>query len=157
MKKALRFGMVAIGALVLLAMTGGAKNGCGTSSNPPPTAECTTPADCEGLPHVLCVGGWQCLESKCSFQCGPVETGCHSDADCGKGQHCSVSDGDCGTDPTCPMCAACYGKCVDDPPPQTCVQSGCSGEICAPEPMDSICLWKEEFACLKYTKCGPTA
>lgn len=42
------------------------------------------------------------------------------------------------------------------PEPVTrCVISGCSGEVCADikDPVNSICLYQEGYACLKYAKC----
>ena len=35
-----------------------------------------------------------------------------------------------------------------------CLVSGCSAEICAPEPMDSDCMWLPEYECLKFSVCG---
>ncbi|OGM15067.1 hypothetical protein A3D84_02270 [Candidatus Woesebacteria bacterium RIFCSPHIGHO2_02_FULL_42_20] len=37
-----------------------------------------------------------------------------------------------------------------------CIVGGCSGELCVDEtrgPMESICLYREEYSCLKYAKC----
>lgn len=115
---------------------------------------CATPADCEGLPHAACVGAWDCVQGTCAWECANEPLGCHSDENCPTGSHCSVSDGDCQTDPNCPMCDVCYGQCVPDQALQ-CIATGCSGEICAPEPVDSACIWLEWFACLETTSCGP--
>lgn len=141
-----------LGALVAVAtLTGQSKPMC--HSKPVPSeATCETPKDCEGLPHVMCLGEWQCVAGECQYLCGEKPKGCYSDADCPKGQHCSVSDGDCQSDPTCPMCDVCYGQCVPDHP--QCVQSGCSGEVCASEPVYTPCVWQDWFACLKLTQCG---
>lgn len=38
--------------------------------------------------------------------------------------------------------------------PSACVVSGCSGEICASEPMYSTCDAKPWIQCLQYTECG---
>ena len=40
--------------------------------------------------------------------------------------------------------------------PPTCIVGGCSGELCVDEekgPIYSICLWKDEYACLKHAIC----
>jgi hypothetical protein len=31
---------------------------------------CGTPADCAGLVHPDCVGGWECVANRCSYRCG---------------------------------------------------------------------------------------
>ena len=43
---------------------------------------------------------------------------------------------------------------VDENCGSVCVVSGCSGEICAAEQMDSDCQWLPEYECLKYSNCG---
>lgn len=144
-----------LGALLAVAtLTGQSKPMC-HSTPAKPSHACVTPQDCEGLPHVMCVGEWQCVQGECRYECEQTPVGCHSNADCPEGQHCSVSDGDCQSDPTCPMCDVCYGECVPDK--QECVRSGCSGEVCAAEPVFTICLWQDWFACLKLTRCGAFA
>lgn len=35
-----------------------------------------------------------------------------------------------------------------------CVISGCSGQICAPEPVTTTCEFREAYACLRETTCG---
>lgn len=32
-------------------------------------AECVIPSDCEGRIHIQCVGNWQCIYGKCTWQC----------------------------------------------------------------------------------------
>lgn len=139
-----------LGALFLvIALTGQSSPSCGFASS---GAECVAASDCQGLAHETCAGEWQCVQGECVWECNQSVAGCHSDADCPKGEHCSVSDGECLTDPSCPMCDVCYGKCVPDK--QACVQSGCSGEVCAAEPQFTNCVWQDWFTCLKLTKCG---
>jgi eight-cysteine-cluster-containing protein len=46
----------------------------------------------------------------------------------------------------------CYGYCE---PPNNCVTTGCSGQICAAEPVNSTCEWLEWYTCLELTQCGP--
>ncbi len=38
-----------------------------------------------------------------------------------------------------------------------CVVSGCSGQVCAMEPMFSTCEWRPEFACFANATCAPQA
>ena len=38
-----------------------------------------------------------------------------------------------------------------------CVVSGCSGQICAREPLFSTCEWRPEYACLADATCAPQA
>ena len=48
------------------------------------------------------------------------------------------------------------GTCVPIQPTEPqCVVSGCSGEICASEPVGSDCVWQPEYACLSLSTCGP--
>lgn len=140
------------GLVLMVALSGNEEADC--TQVPDPDVECTTPLDCEGLPYdMLCLeGAWQCVDGECNYKCEPVKLGCYSDEDCPVGQHCSVSDGDCGPDPSCPMCDVCYGECVPDK--TECIQSGCSGEICAEEAVFTTCVWNAWFECLQYTECG---
>eukprot|EP01017_Pseudomicrothorax_dubius_P007853 TRINITY_DN1250_c0_g1_i3.p1 TRINITY_DN1250_c0_g1~~TRINITY_DN1250_c0_g1_i3.p1 ORF type:complete len:173 (-),score=44.13 TRINITY_DN1250_c0_g1_i3:77-595(-) len=36
-----------------------------------------------------------------------------------------------------------------------CVVSGCSGQLCASEPLMSTCEFRPEYRCLRYSRCGP--
>lgn len=150
----IRFFGPVIGLLLVVA-AGNEEADC--TQVPEPDVDCTTPVDCEGLPHDLCLDGeWECIDGECSYHCGMPPLGCSSDGECPAGQHCSVSDGECGPHPDCydPQSSCpgvCYGKCVDDEP--GCVQSGCSGEVCADEAVYTTCIWKAWFDCLQYTQC----
>jgi hypothetical protein len=42
-------------------------------------------------------------------------------------------------------------------PAPTCVVTGCSGQLCAAEPMVSTCEWKEEYACYASAECAVQA
>ena len=44
-----------------------------------------------------------------------------------------------------------------DPPEEECVVSGCSGQICAPEPMVSTCEWTCEYGCYALADCETQA
>jgi len=61
----------------------------------------------------------------------------------GAKEKCNTVDDDCDGDVDEGVCQV------------ECVVSGCSGEICAPEPMDSDCMWLPEYECLKLSVCGP--
>lgn len=34
---------------------------------------CNLPEDCEGLPHILCAGGWVCEQNRCGWVCSTEE------------------------------------------------------------------------------------
>lgn len=76
---------------------------------------------------------------------------CQSNQDCPQGYECIFDrcpEMPCGPDGNCPPC---LGRCV---PGQTaCVQTGCNGEVCAPFPVSTSCIWLPEYACLGYTTC----
>jgi eight-cysteine-cluster-containing protein len=84
---------------------------------------------------------------------------CLEEGDCADGEECIK--GMCPGAPCSPeWCPPCYGKCkTTEPIPLEieCMSSGCSGEICAAQPMISVCLWKPEFACYKLTECAANA
>ena len=37
-----------------------------------PPVECTVATDCEGKPHIECIGSWSCLSNICTWTCGIV-------------------------------------------------------------------------------------
>lgn len=99
-----------------------------------------------------------CLIAPCWGQCvcekPPLGT-CTSDTQCAKGESCSTASGDCLPCADCPACAVCCGTCEADPQPSSCVVTGCSGQLCAPQDMFTTCEWKPVYACYKLAKCGP--
>ena len=139
--------LVAIVAIALAA--GASEKSCqdpGAGADP----ACRAAADCAGLPHIACDGHWDCASGGCLWLCDPAdpdgpdsgpgnepEAECATDADCADGFACDVST----------------GLCVEVPVQPNCVRSGCSGEICATEPMASICIWLDWYACLSLTTC----
>ncbi len=38
-----------------------------------------------------------------------------------------------------------------------CVVSGCSGQVCASEPLFSTCEWRPEYGCFATATCAPQA
>jgi putative hemolysin len=48
-----------------------------------PETYCNTIKDCDGLPHILCVGEWECNNNNCEFNCSSNKTGfCETANDC---------------------------------------------------------------------------
>jgi len=77
---------------------------------------------------------------------------CLADADCPEGFRCEA--GLCPgmpCDPATGECPTCWGQCV--PAEGGCIQTGCSGEICAPYPVNSSCVWLPEYECLQFSRC----
>ncbi|MBN2495852.1 MAG: hypothetical protein JXR96_14775 [Deltaproteobacteria bacterium] len=77
----------------------------------------------------------------------PME--CRADSDCPEGFRCEL--GQC---PGCEAgdeCPSCWGQCV--PVQSQCIVTGCSGEICAPYPVSSTCIWLPEYECLRFSSC----
>lgn len=107
--------------------------------------------------------GWECGDPRCAdllgFDFGPC------DAVLGAG----VLGGQCGTVSGCSSepfelfeseaecrsaCSAPAAECAVD---TDCIVSGCSGQVCAPEPVITTCEFREEFACFQdpsVTTCG---
>jgi len=136
-----RFPAVASGLLMAVVLMGADKGGCGPIDTPPVTGgdQCAVATDCNGLPHVMCLGDWSCDSGACKWQCSlPVVT-CTVDSDCAKGEVCSS------------------GKCTtEEPPLDTCVVGGCSGELCVPKGQNPVsdCMYADWYKCLKYSTCG---
>lgn len=124
---------------------------------------------CEGV-TCLCAEDGDCdcpdVEPWCWGTCQedtpPPPGGCESDADCGTGEYCEI-ESSClmwceeGDDDCCGSAGP--GVCAPKKkePKDECVTSGCSGEICAPQPMDSICIWQEWYECLALSTCEANA
>jgi len=64
-KPALTACAVALGVIVVM---GANKITCVPMEPEEPV--CATPADCEELPHTMCVGQWQCVDGACVWECG---------------------------------------------------------------------------------------
>lgn len=146
----------------------------GTCSDVGPAYNCGADSDCKagyycayevcsgcacpaGVPDCDCA-----IEPACKGYCKvatPEPTYCWDSAECPAGQICQAdamtpaaipcTPENCG-DPVPPLPP---GICVDAPTGK-CQVSGCSGQICAPEPMASTCEWQPWYACYKLAKCG---
>jgi len=141
-------------ALAAVFVLGGQSEMKCTPDEPEETA-CTEPLDCEGLPHILCVGEWECVGGACSFECEqpdpePVPGCCNSDDDCGKGTQC-VGDvcetipapGKCWSDADCAPGEQCWGK-ITCPCMAQCFAASKPGE----------CIEPAKPACYADSDCG---
>jgi len=144
-----------VAAILAVALaTGAAEKACDEPlSGPDPT--CQAAVDCRGLPHIACDGHWDCANGGCVWLCdaepvndsgpggtdtgptGDATEGCTADTDCAEGWVCDATTATCQKESVLPAC----------------IRTGCSGEICAPESMASICLWLDWYACLSLTVC----
>ncbi|MEC9071783.1 MAG: hypothetical protein VX938_05355, partial [Myxococcota bacterium] len=116
------------------------------SSNPPATGgptesvegACVSSDECLLLPPPSdCNGDWFCEEGLCEHHCSL--NSCETASDCTIAERCE--DGHCVPD-------------VEDNPEVVCFETGCSGEFCSAEPVDSTCAERIEFECLVLTTCG---
>lgn len=126
---------------------------------------------------LYCEFGFQTGADGCEIcACRPDPNYCLTSADCACGV--DVETGECAVgnaayiDPTvqCPdfctgidgglrtacvanRCTLTRARCYTS---DDCVQTGCSGQLCAPEPMATDCQWLPEYACYReaYTWCG---
>ncbi|MCA9518324.1 MAG: hypothetical protein KC635_25490, partial [Myxococcales bacterium] len=113
---------------------------------------CNGDGDCRDGQHcVITAGGGWCVDD-------PADQ-CMDDRDCAANQHCERD--------VCPaapctydeatgevVCPPCYGTCQDDPTPTTCQRTGCSGQVCAAEPVYTTCEWREYYQCFQLATCG---
>lgn len=125
---------------------------------PPPPVMCWADSDCDA--GCFCdMSASLCIVAPCFGQCScgkPTLGECASDGDCGAGASCTAGSKDCLPCASCPSCAMCCGMCEADPAPSTCAPTGCSGQICASEPMFTTCEWNPVYACYSLAKCGNT-
>jgi len=132
------FTMVAVSAVLLVVVAGTDNVTC--IPVPPEEPVCVAPADCEGLPHVLCVGEWTCVEGLCVWDCEPdpppepPESECFEDDECPSAHECVLEEWcpPCAVGiPTCDMPCYAIGQCLplesecmaddDCPPGHVCI------------------------------------
>ncbi len=138
---------------LFVVLSGTSKTTC-VPAPPPEEPICAVPADCEGLPHLNCVGKWACDQGQCIWHCKdecipsaevcgdgkdddcdgvPDDGCCLTDKECPPGQVCQVTGPcpACPCDPNsfvpCPPCD-CWGQCVEPPQPAQCYEEA----DCAP-------------------------
>jgi eight-cysteine-cluster-containing protein len=117
----------------------------GTCEDPP--LPCDSDGECP--PGMYCeVGTTDPIGSGICMPLPPME--CQTDSDCPQGFRCELfTDETCGPDGTCQ--GSTWGQCV--PAQSDCIVTGCSGEVCAPFPVDTTCVWLPEYECLRLTSC----
>lgn len=140
-------------------------------------ADCPAGETCEGA--IGCPDGAYCLIAAGPGKCAPaageicgngqdddldglVDEGCG--ASCADGTACAAGEV-CEEQTVCPDCyyqdPACLMPCKTEyvcvPATNACVVSGCSGQICAAEPMASDCMWLPYYACFALAACEPQA
>ena len=112
-------GLAPLGLLFII-VAGNTSPTCGEVEPLEPV--CSEASECDGLPHIMCEGGWGCEDGQCIWECdAPAEDFCSSDNECADGEYCTVSDGDCivmeGQYEDGPMTdvALCHGVCKEKP------------------------------------------
>ncbi len=120
-----------------------------------PVGGCSDNSDCP--PGFFCVFDDDCVEgddpSECYGYCEsmPTDEPCISDDDCPTGMVCEIE-----CDDSDPEDGECYGICVtSNDAGDSCVVTGCNGEICSDWYEQSDCEWLAEFACLDFAVCAP--
>lgn len=122
-------------------------NGCATCScNPEPSCQWVNPA-----PWVRCSGVETYAQNPVDGTCCTYPSPCFA-----PGEWETFTEPTCGAEPE-PVDPEPVdppaGECVTD---ADCMQTGCSGEICAAQSVSSICIYRPEFACYDEptTSCG---
>lgn len=116
--------------------------------------ECNSQKTC--LDGIRCEPGFFCDEA--TGLCLPLpDLLCKTDRECPEGFVCILEpcmgipcDPNRGSE--CPPCDG-LGHCVPGNTTEKCMLTGCSGEICAPFPISSTCVWLPEYECLRLTTC----
>lgn len=79
---------------------------------------------------------------------------------CDPGQPPPPTGGICTQDGKLVPASACTNPAPTPPPGdpgKPCVVGGCSGQVCADEPLASTCEWRAEYGCYKKTTCARQA
>jgi eight-cysteine-cluster-containing protein len=140
--------------------------------------QCETSADCalDGNTFIapLCVGyptcdvgngcGWACGDPACMDSWGHDFGPCDAVLGFGifGGACTTISGCDAGPYSLFETEAACRDACEAAPPPECssdadCAPTGCSGQVCAAQPVTTTCEFREEYACFQdpaLTRCG---
>jgi len=166
-----------VGLLFVTAVLSGQKSPqCQPVMPSPGQVSCEIAMDCEGLPHVLCEGEWECATGVCLFQCDgeipdPAGDQCWENGDCPYGLFCALPDG-CATGDECVEPGGCesypgYGACkgdVDCPKGYHCDPCGCPEGAqcfaCIPNCLPNMdCSFDDDCpngqACEVTDDCGP--
>ncbi len=140
--------------------------------------ECMSDADCLygqvcELMDVDCYEDCKPGDEYCTGDCAPFgicidvpvppPSECLFDEDCKDGQICDLNEGPypCDCDPDDEYCLMMYcmpvGICVDDvpDPPDQCMATGCSGQLCADHDIGTTCEWLPHYVCFQDANCGP--
>jgi hypothetical protein len=133
--------------------------------------ECSSDADCgagqqcdficapcappqEGMPPVECPCFGMCVDAP-----PPPATECQMDSDCDDGFYCEQGPCPyfmpCSPDTGCPGCGGTCQK--QEPEPNPCMRTGCSGQVCAAQPVATTCEWNDSYACYQLAECGLNA
>ncbi|NOZ87018.1 MAG: hypothetical protein GXP49_12290 [Deltaproteobacteria bacterium] len=112
-----------------------------------PVGRCVPSEDkqCDG--DTDCPDGFFCALP----QCAQSGVACNADVDCPEGQACM--NGICTSGDVPPDCGP--GVCTPRQDPR-CIVTGCSGQVCASHEVQTDCVWRPEYDCLKYSKCTMT-
>jgi|GEM_PF-1340841 len=128
---------------------------------PDPTLPCDDDGSCPDGMACECVPSCPDCADCVAAQCVPVEppAECQSNADCDEGYYCE--QGPCPYFMPCSAeegCPGCGGTCKPtETEPNPCMRTGCSGQVCAAEPVYTTCEWLPQYACYELAECGLTA
>jgi eight-cysteine-cluster-containing protein len=112
--------------------------------------------------EILCIQGMQpvvrtiagarcvrCLSAKAATpRCEGVWHPAEAEFGCAPGYEMAYNQ-----DGSCKRCKAAQAGCKRD---ADCMRTGCSGQICASEPLATTCEWREEYACYResFAQCA---
>lgn len=135
---------------------------CGPPHCCPEGALCG-PLDLPVCEQRCCAAGERCEDSglwACEACCDPGQSVClqgmprctNSDLCCPPGAPCPDLPA---CDPACcpPDGGACPEEPIDCPAPDPCMRTGCSGQICASEPVETTCEFRAEYRCYAAARC----